>query len=121
MIVSACKLVLHTTTCFSDCALCEEYDPPSFWRSIHMNANCSNCHRKTEQHRIAQHTIKVPSGDILPNFSYLLTYGHDKCKRNACYISTNSPKKLGKMEPQSYTIFQSFHLKFHVLITCVYI
>jgi hypothetical protein len=43
MMVSACKVVLQTTTCFSDWARCDEYDPPSFCRSIHVKANCSNC------------------------------------------------------------------------------
>lgn len=41
--MSACNVVLHTTTCFSDCALCDEYEPPSFCLSIHVKANCSNC------------------------------------------------------------------------------
>lgn len=45
MMVSACSVVLQTTTCFSLCARCDEYEPPSFCRSIHVKANCSNCNR----------------------------------------------------------------------------
>jgi hypothetical protein len=59
MMVSACSVVLHTTTCFSDCALCEEYDPPSFWRSIHVKASCSNCQQKQNNPMIQIITVVI--------------------------------------------------------------
>lgn len=52
--VSAWRVVLHTTTCFSLWALCEEYEPPSFWRSIHVNANCSNWTVKSDKFHLFQ-------------------------------------------------------------------
>lgn len=43
--MSAWSVVLQTTTCFSECALWDEYEPPSFCLSIQVNASCSNYRR----------------------------------------------------------------------------